>query len=290
MGRGWRRLLFASDFSEGCQGALEEVTELARTFECEVIVANVQASPWRSWFNSHLEARHRADRLELVVSRLEQAGIRARSHFIADGEVSRALVGLAEYEHADLLVVGSSSRQSHAFRRSTAEQLVRRASIPVWVSKAPGAGPRHVLCGVDGSEASRQALLLAAQLSRSFEGRLSVVHALGHPPFNPFGLSASEVAERMGAYRADMQEQMDRFIASAGRPERARLLWGEPHAVLCAFALEERVDLVVTGRTGKGGLRRLVLGSTAEQLVRHPCASLLLLGEGQDPLFERASL
>lgn len=283
-------MLFASDFSEECQDALEEVAHLARALDSEVIVANVQASPWRAWFSSRLEERHRAERLELVAQRFEQAGVSARARFIADGEVSRALVGLAEYENADLLVVGSSGRASSPFRRSTAEQLVRRARIPVWVSKCRGRKPGNVLCGVDGSEASRQALLLAAKLARALGGHLSVVHGLGNPPFNPFGLSAEEVAERTAAYRAETQAKMDGFVAKAGLPDKARLLWGEPHAALCAYALEEKVDLIVAGRTGKGGLRRLVLGSTAEQLVRHPCCSLLLLGEGQDPLFARASL
>lgn len=290
MGRAWRKLLFAADFSESSRAARDEVTDLALRFDAEVIVTNVQPSPWRAWVSSHLDTRHRADRLELLAEKLRHAGVRARARFVADGEVAGALLGLAEYEGADLIVLGASERPVGPLRRTTAETLVRHARIPIWVSQGQGASAKHVVCGVDGSSASRQALHLAEDLRRALQAKLTVVHALGNPRFNPLGLSASEVAERTQEFRADAQAHMDAFVRDAGlRNQEVLLLWGEPAIVLCAVAEEERASLIVAGRTGKGSVRRLVLGSTAEQLLRRPCRSLVLLGEGNDPLFEEVT-
>lgn len=273
---------------------MDEVAALAQQLGSEVIVTNVQTSRWRTWFSSRLNDRHRTDRLELLAQRFRARGVEARSEFAEEGEVARALVGVAEFERADLIAVGASQRSSVLLRRSTAELLVRHARQPVWVSKprSPSArGPTHVLCGVDGSLASRDALLLADDLRRRVGGRLSVVHAIGNPDFNPFGLSEGEVKQRTEEHRAAVERTLAAFVAEAGVTDATlRFLWGEPAEVLCAFAEEGAVDVIVVGRTGKGGFRRVVLGSTASQLLRHPCCSLLLLGEGQDPLFEPGEL
>lgn len=289
MGMGWRRLLFASDFSGASQAAVDEVILLAKRLEVEVTVANVHTSHWKTWISSRLEDRYRAERLELLAERLRAHGVTARSLLATEGDVRHGLVGLAEFERADLVVVGSSGKPPTPLRRSTAEHLVRRAKQPVWVSKALRSPPRHVLCGVDGSAASREALLVADALRRCLDVRLSAVHAVGNPAFNPFGLSRQEVERRTSAWRTTVEDEIRRFVETSGVTDvDVRFLWGDPAAVLCAVAEEEEVDLIVAGRTGKGGLRRMVLGSTAEQLLRRPCCSLLLLGEGHDPLFQPA--
>ena len=289
---GARRLLFASDFSESSQEAVGEVAALAQHLGSEVIVTNVQSTQWRVWFSSRLDNRHRAERLELLAERFRARGVPARPEFAAEGDVARTLVGVAEFEDVDLIAIGATQRPSWPLRRSTAELLVRYARRPVWVSKprARSAGPTHLLCGVDGSAASREALLLANDLVRRLRGRLSVVHAVGNPTFNPLGMAEAEVNEHAGAHRAEVERAITQFVRDARVDVEPRFLWGEPAQVLCAFAEEEGADAIVIGRTGKGALQHVLLGSTANQLLRDPCCSLLLLGEGQDPLFQARDL
>ncbi len=289
---GARRVLFASDFSESSQEAVGEIAALAQHLGSEVIVTNVQSTHWRVWFSSRLDSRHRADRLELLAERFRARGVPARPEFAAEGDVARTLVGVAEFEDVDLIAVGATQKTSWPLRRSTTELLVRYARRPVWVSKprARSAGPTHLLCGVDGSEASREALLLADDLVRRLRGRLSVVHAVGNPTFNPLGMDEAEASLHTKEHRVEVERAITQFVRDAEVAVEPRFLWGEPTQVLCALAEEEAVDAIVIGRTGKGGLQRAMLGSTASKLLRASCCSLLLLGEGQDPLFQASLL
>jgi nucleotide-binding universal stress UspA family protein len=168
----------------------------------------------------------------------------------------------------------------HRLRRSTIASVLHLARQPVWVSRARRVPPRHLLCGVDCSGSSREALLLAGELKARLNARLTVVHAIDGPSFNPFGMTAQEEQEQLQAHRRATEEQVRAFVAETGVAAETRFLWGHPAEVIQAVVQHEDVDLVVVGSTGKGALARVVLGSTARRLLADCGCSLLLLGEG----------
>ncbi len=137
-------------------------------------------------------------------------------------------------------------------------------------------GWKRICCATDVSELSRIALLEAAELARRFEGELELVHV--HMPLPAVGtdLLASPVAvddaapaEVEGAI-AMWRDEAERLV---GRPVRTMLLSGEPASELLRHARERELDVLVVGTHGRRGLRRVVLGSVAERLVREaPCA------------------
>ena len=54
------------------------------------------------------------------------------------------------------------------------------------------------------------------------------------------------------------------------------LLEGAPGAAICDAATELRADVIVMGSRGRGGLRRAVLGSVSDHVIRHaPCPVLI---------------
>ena len=63
-----------------------------------------------------------------------------------------------------------------------------------------------------------------------------------------------------------------------GAPEvMTRLLRGEPWDQIVSVAREEAVDLIVMGTHGRTGLRRALIGSVAERVVRHaPCTVMVV--------------
>lgn len=278
MAERWRKLLFASDFEDAATSAVDEVIPLAKALGAHVALTHVQSSALKSWGSSRLEERHRAERLELLADRLRRQGVPASARLSTEPNVAAALVAMAKLESADAILLGPS-QPGQLLRGSTVESVVKVAEHPVWVCRNQ-ALPRHILCGVDGSVSCAQALVLATKLRDSLGARLSVVHAVGNPDFNPLGMAPQEEARRTEEHRERSAEAMRRFVAAAGVTDvEVRCIWGRPAAVLLAVAQEEEVDLTVVGRTATKGLKRMVVGSTAEDILQNCTGSVLLLGE-----------
>ncbi|MFW5788011.1 MAG: universal stress protein [Halanaerobiales bacterium] len=56
-----------------------------------------------------------------------------------------------------------------------------------------------------------------------------------------------------------------------------KLLKGNVEERICDFASNENIDLIVVGNRGEGGLKRFLLGSTSEKVVRHAETSVLVV-------------
>jgi nucleotide-binding universal stress UspA family protein len=132
---------------------------------------------------------------------------------------------------------------------------------------------------VDFSDASRTALEHAAELARRFHAQLLLVHVWKGPPgaentgVTPSALTNEEEAELAGKLE-DWEREAERI---AGREVRTLLTSGSPASEVTRIATEERADLLVAGTHGRTGFERAVLGSVAEDIVRHsPCAVLVV--------------
>ncbi len=136
-----------------------------------------------------------------------------------------------------------------------------------------------ICCAVDFSEPSRYAMEQAAELARRFGSELTLVH-VHEPPraaatdllTAPVGMAdeaGAEIERAMEGWRGDAERL-------AGRAVRSSILVGPPAAEIARFARERGCDLVVLATHGRTGLKRLVLGSVAEQVVRlAPCPVLV---------------
>lgn len=141
---------------------------------------------------------------------------------------------------------------------------------------------RRILCPVDFSAASTGALKAAAALARRFDASLTLLHVavipgssipeamLATPPELATDLSAPEtrplldwkaMAERLGAPRVQA-------FRSVGRPAEEIL----------ALARRDAFDLLVIGTHGRTGVGHFLLGSVAEEVVRHAPCPVLTLG------------
>jgi nucleotide-binding universal stress UspA family protein len=90
-------------------------------------------------------------------------------------------------------------------------------------------------------------------------------------------VSPEEAEEVARAEAAIADEDVDRTIAVLGREAESKVVRGEPGTAICDVAAEVGADLVVIGAHGKGVIRRVLLGSTSEYVVRHaPCPVLVV--------------
>lgn len=278
-----RSILFATDFGEAAKAALPEVEQVARRFDADVALVHALPGFWKDWLSSGLVEKQEQERLESWATRLRDGGIRARAETVLRGNAAEVVVTVADRMRPSLVMIGAGEASSieRRFIGSTAESVVRHAQEPVWVAKPKADEPLlDVLCGVDGSPTAGVALDAAASVCRRFEGKLTVVSALHGPDFNPMGMSKHEVESEIAAYREQRERELDAFIdeRDLGGVEPARQYeWGLPADVLLSHAGDEEYDLMVLGRRGRTGLRRVLLGGTAERVMRRVPCSLLVL-------------
>ena len=133
-----------------------------------------------------------------------------------------------------------------------------------------------ILCPLDFSSGSEHALRLAIRLAREQESELVVMHiwyvpstGLGDFPF-PRSIAERIVADASRSLQAAATE-----ARAAGVTEvTSRLVQGVPGwTIVDAVNKDPAIDLVVIGTHGRTGLRRVLVGSVAEYVVRHaPCA------------------
>jgi nucleotide-binding universal stress UspA family protein len=133
---------------------------------------------------------------------------------------------------------------------------------------------KTILCPADFSEPSQQAYRAACVTARRYSARIIVVHVLPEPRYVycEFGTGAMdwEFVEREVCESLRAIYPPDRRIAVEHRVCR-----GPAAAEILVLARTQKADLIVMGTHGRTGIRRLLLGSVAEAVLRRaPCPVL----------------
>lgn len=143
-----------------------------------------------------------------------------------------------------------------------------------------------IVLGMDFEDCSERALLTAAQLARSKPGaKLLVVHAFAFPLYGIPGIDAYSEPNLATpvelAARSAMSECVERLCAQ-GVSASGMLGLGPACELILRVAGELDADLIVVGTHGRRGLKRLVLGSVAERVVRLARAPVLTVSSTYD--------
>ena len=142
---------------------------------------------------------------------------------------------------------------------------------------------KKILVAVDGSAAANKGLREALRLAKAEGAKLCILHVLDE--FYAFagydGLGPMQ--DLIPAFREGGKRILAKAKAAAAQarvPAQAvmREVVGGPAAgPIVREARKQRADLIVLGTHGRRGMRRLVLGSDAEQVVRTAPVPVLLV-------------
>jgi len=138
---------------------------------------------------------------------------------------------------------------------------------------------RNVLVAIDFSAPSLEAIEAALPLIKHFGADLHLVHV-----FEPDCLSSSIVAIPLVVPELEVGQRVRRRLRDLAkdysvplRRENIHAIRGRPFEEICRLAREIDIDLIVIAARGHTGLKHLVLGSTAERVVRYsPCPVLVI--------------
>lgn len=139
------------------------------------------------------------------------------------------------------------------------------------------AGMGTIVVGVDGSEASRDALRWAHEEARLRGASLRLVHVWVYPYLGP-RTGVHEPRELMeGDAAALLADELQRFRAEVpdGVAVEPRLLEGSPPDGLVAESRD--AELVVVGTRGRGGFSTLLLGSVSSAVAHHAHCPVVLV-------------
>jgi nucleotide-binding universal stress UspA family protein len=132
-------------------------------------------------------------------------------------------------------------------------------------------GFRRILISVDSSPIAAHAADVGVELARSLSAEVAFVHAI-EPLMSPeTGISPAQLealAERDGKLLIDGFSQR----ASLQPPPLTFTQIGKPADVIIKAASDWAADVIVLGSHGRGGVTRALIGSVAEDVLRHaPC-------------------
>jgi nucleotide-binding universal stress UspA family protein len=132
-----------------------------------------------------------------------------------------------------------------------------------------------VVVPIDFSAASKHALATALELVDD-PAQVHVIHVLFPLDAMSPGVVWGDVTD--DARTAAVRKQFDAFLADAGVSGVTIVTrMGDPGLEIAEYAAEVEADLIVIPSHGYHGVKRLLLGSVAERVIRHAACSVLVL-------------
>lgn len=275
------------DGSSFAEQALTFAIEIAQAAQASVRLALVHQAPPHHGRDPEehatqtLLALRKGERsyLKAVAARVQELTGTRVTAVTLKGTVASALRDHIDRTSVDLVVMTTHGRGGleRAWVGSVADALVRTVSVPMFLVRPAEGTPAaagfkvfRILIPLDGSTLSEQIIPPAVALARLLGAELSLVRLVEPIDFPP------EVGENDSRVTALMQDQATDYLDSlAGtlRSEGLRVTTTIPVAPSVASGLldlarDPGVGMIALATHGRGGLRRALLGSVADKIIR----------------------
>lgn len=207
----------------------------------------------------------------------------------------KLLVGIPEdsilevAHNADVALVAMGTHGKTGWDRlrlgSIAESTLRQAPCPVLtvsapVTPSPSGNPSRLsiarlLVATDFSTSSKAALRTAIVLAKRLNARVVLLHAA-----EPSGSLQSEPLRANDLSRKHYAQQFRKLISASRADEVITdkvVITGDPVEVILDEAKHQKADLIIVGTQGRRGMKRLMLGSVAEAVVRRAACPVVVV-------------
>jgi universal stress protein E len=285
-----KTILVGVDFSECSRSALEQSVRLARWNSAGLRIIHVlppaslnsagaELQPtldeWRERMREHAIAR--------LADWAAQAGAPAgHSREVMNGVPLDVLLTESRSRNADLLVLGITGDSLLPNGAGTlATKCLRKAGTKVMVVKESHAQPfRRIVACVDFSDTSREVVAQAWRVAGWDRAEVHLLHV-----FQPEWRVWTPMSElpALGnfemSYRALLEGNLRQFAPPPAGANPIVSVWpGKTHGHgIAEYCREVAADLVILGSKGQTNLKYVLLGSTAERLLRElPCSALVV--------------
>lgn len=148
---------------------------------------------------------------------------------------------------------------------------------------------KNILVPVDFSESSRKAVRYATCFARQFNAQMLLLHVVEPvPPPAPDYIIGDNLVDDIQTQQAAGHLAKWLKLIDSRIPARASVQTGNTYREILRAAGENNIDLIIIGRRGRTGLARLLLGSTAERVVRHAHCPVMVIQEREHDFLAKA--
>ena len=284
------QLLCATDLQAKSEAAVDRTGLLAESLQANASLLHV-VSPLAS--NRVLEQT-----LQIAIASMKS---RARPPLwrhgplpevaVRAGNPARVILNTITHEPVDLLIVGPHRKRGllDALEGTIAEKVLGARRCPLLMVQNDASGPyENILLALDLSDAAAGAVHAAERLLISESVNATIIHA-DEPPYQGMLRATGATVEQIVSYAnysrreaaAAVQELLQRESRDSRRYE---IVIAENHPVAAIMRAVEihRPDVLVLGTSGRGPLRRALLGSVANQLLRTVACDVLIVPRASD--------
>lgn len=304
-----RSILVPLDGSSVAEQALPVAASIAERARCKIKLVlvhqpllGVEPGPAYTKMELAMERANR-DYLRSVVARYRERLGGTLTSAVLEGPVATTLARYARELAADLLVMTTHGRGGirRAWLGSVVDQVIRTSEVPILVVRAheveetPSVRLDEILVPLDGSPLAEAVLEPVTALARLWDAEISLVQVvrpitLTSDPVLPFPVGYSDQVTRMRRDEAQdyIRDVAERLREAGVKASGIAVIGGAVAETLLDLARPERVGLIATATHGRGGVRRMVLGSVADKLVRAADLPVLVVRPKAKPVRTRS--
>ena len=270
--------------------ALSAAVSLALKLKAELRLVRVESEPTilaaettgfvESDDFSLAERSSRQEQLTALAEECRAWGVPAVT-VMEEGAAGPALTAYAEQNSVDLIVMASHGRGGlkRISLGSVTDFVIRNTHVPVlvvkphatFVSNVPGEDGPRILVPLDGSALAEEILPHAESLALSLGATLKLLQVIG-----PFADSRREIMDPgLPWWETEVRSgetylsRVARYLAAKGVAVQHEVVRGETvAAAILQYAKRDGADLIALATSGTGGIRRLVLGTVADEISR----------------------
>jgi nucleotide-binding universal stress UspA family protein len=295
-----KKILATTDFSKLSLAGLSYASWLAEKLDAALAIMHVvKPAPVFSGAETVVLARSNLEMTKLARRQLSRLARRFSTRdqsipatSVRFGQPFHEIVTLAGERKIDLIILATRGYTGlqRFFLGSTAEKIVRHAPCPVLTIPSSPKGPagpvasrarlRRILVPIDFSQTSVQALPYTNALAARFNAEIILVHV-----FEPIPLPADS-AYLPPQMRHEVRNLLQQDLGTLSREvfgenirTRTIVRTGLPFQQITAAAKSLDADMIILTTHGYSGLKHVLLGSTAERVVRHADCPVLVVRE-----------
>jgi len=281
-----KRILVAIDFSEYSKIALDICLGASKCMKTKLYVLHtIEKFPHdyvhllSSTAHSNMKQKLEEEAMNKIKAMLpeELLGSEDIVPIVRFGKPFLEIIKVAKEKDVDLMAIGTHGRAGvdRVILGSVAERVVRKAGCTVMVIRnRKYVGFKRIIVPIDFSDCSRKALEYATATARAHNSKLTILHVYEGSFVEPYVKAANseeEADEIMKEIERVNETKYDEFLKTvdlSGVEYEKLLKKGIPETDIVEIAMEQQANLIVMGTHGRSGIKHILIGSTAEEVVR----------------------
>ena len=127
---------------------------------------------------------------------------------------------------------------------------------------------RSIVCAIDFSDYSNRTIPYGVAIAREFGATLYLCHVIDLTALTIYGEFQIDPVGEQTRIRQEASEQLEKMLGPYRIQWEPLIVVGQPAAEIARLVDEKGIDLVVAATRGRSGLKRLILGSVTQRLMR----------------------